>query len=130
VTTPLDAQQSALLDADGPTRYRHWLERCAATGLVWGLQGEDGWALVGDEDGKVHFPVWPDAAFASACAMDDWSAYAPQSIPLAEFLGALLPNLAEQEWGLAVFPGPEGRGVHLTSDELRRDLEDEMTRQP
>ena len=127
---PLDTQQFALLDADGPARYRHWLERCADTGLVWGLRGEDGFAVVGDEEGKVHLPVWPDSPFAAACATDDWSSYAPDSIALAEFLSAWLPNLAEQGWGVAVFPGPEGRGVHLSSDELRADLEDEMSRHP
>lgn len=130
MATKLDARQEALLREDGPARYRHWLERCADTGVVWGLRDADGWALVGDDDGKVHFPVWPDEAFAAACAVDAWSEHEPGSITLAEWLSAWLPNLAAQEWGVAVFPGPEGRGVHVTSDELRSDLEDEMTRHP
>ena len=28
MATPLDARQEALLREDGPSRYRHWLERC------------------------------------------------------------------------------------------------------
>ena len=39
-------------------------------------------------------PFWSDRAYAAQCAGGEWAAYAPSSIPLAEFLLEWLPGMA------------------------------------
>ena len=90
---------------------------------LWGLRDEEGWATVGDEGGAVFLPLWPHAELAALCATDSWEAYRPEPIRLVELLAAWLPSLAEEGWGIAVFPTPAMAGAHVPSDELRADLE-------
>ena len=125
---PLDPRIAEVLALDPAGRYQHFLERCAATERLFGLRDEEGWAMVGDGEGGVFLPVWPEAELATLCATGEWGEYAPATIPLVEWLSAWLPNLAEEGWGVAVAPAPEGQGVHTTADELRTDLERELRR--
>ncbi|RKR80016.1 uncharacterized protein DUF2750 [Mucilaginibacter gracilis] len=69
-------------------KYKLFIERVAATKLVWGLMNKQGWAnsTVNDDDETDVIPFWSDRAFAKACARDDWRGYTATEIPLAEFL--------------------------------------------
>jgi hypothetical protein len=69
-------------------KYKLFIETVVNTGLVWGLQNEDGWASSYSneyEDVEV-LPFWSHSAYAKACSSNDWENYKPTSIPLAEFL--------------------------------------------
>jgi hypothetical protein len=123
VSDDLSPAHAAVLALPPVERYQHLLERCAATERLWGLRDEEGWAMVGDAEGGVFFPVWPERELAEVCATGEWEQYGPSAIPLVEWLNAWLPNLAGEGWGVAVFPGPQGDGVHASADELRVDLE-------
>jgi hypothetical protein len=117
------AQRDDLLALGGEERYRYAVTRCVADEELWGLRDEEGWATVGDENGRVYLPLWPHAELAALCATESWGAYAPEAIRLVELLAAWLPSLAEEGWGIAVFPTPAMAGVHVASDQLRADLE-------
>nr|WP_294944590.1 DUF2750 domain-containing protein [uncultured Mucilaginibacter sp.] len=68
--------------------YQLFIEKVAASKLVWGLKDKKGWAnssSAGDEEVDV-IPFWSERAYAKACARDDWKDYTPTEIPLAYFL--------------------------------------------
>lgn len=117
------AQQESLLALGAEERYRYAVTQALAAEELWGLRDEEGWATVGDEGGAVFLPLWPHAELAALCATDSWEPYRPEPISLVELLAAWLPSLAEEGWGIAVFPTPAMAGAHVPSDELRADLE-------
>ena len=117
------SKQDELLALEAEARYRYALKQAVAGEELWGLRDDEGWATVGDEGGAVYLPLWPHGEIAALCATDAWAAYRPEPIRLAELLAAWLPSLAEEGWGIAVFPTPAMAGVHVGSDELRGDLE-------
>lgn len=124
VGTPLSpARRDDLLALGAEERYRYTVAQAVSGEQLWGLRDEEGWATVGDEEGGVFLPLWPHAELAALCATETWAAYRPEPIRLVELLAAWLPSLGEEGWGIAVFPTSSMSGVHVTSDELRSDLE-------
>lgn len=79
-------------------KYNLFIERTAASKLVWGLKNKEGWAnsTANDDEETDVVPFWSDRAYAKACARDDWKGYLPVSIPLAEFLESWCTGMAEQ----------------------------------
>ena len=121
---PLDpARQDDLLALGAEERYGYAVRQAVSAEALWGLRDEEGWATVGDESGAVFLPLWPHAELATLCATEAWAGYRPEAIPLVELLAAWLPSLAEEGWGIDVFPTPAMAGVHVSSDDLRGDLE-------
>jgi hypothetical protein len=79
--------------------YRSFIEKTAASKLVWGLADKKGWAnshSAEDEDINV-VPLWSERSLAKICAKDDWRGYTPTEIPLAEFLESWCIELADNE---------------------------------
>jgi hypothetical protein len=107
-------------------RYGLFLQLTADWEEAWGLHSADGWVLSSGEDGRDVFPLWPHPAFAEACARGSWEGTSPEAVPLDELLDDLLPLLAEDGIRVAIFPSPEGEGVLVTPEELRRDLKAEL----
>ncbi len=78
-------------------RYQQFIERVAATKLVWALMSKQGWAnshAQHDEEVGV-VPFWADRALAKVCARDDWRSFVPTEIPLADFLENWCVGMAE-----------------------------------
>lgn len=109
----------------GPQRYAYFIERVVETGTVWSLY-RNGWALAKKEDGTLVFPLWPDSEFATICADYEWTGYAPQSFPLDELVGGLLPQLVQDGIATGVFYTPGARDVMPSAALLLRDLEDAL----
>jgi hypothetical protein len=83
--------------ANTESQYQLFIEKTAATKLVWGLLSKEGWAnshSTDDEEVNV-VPFWSDRALAKACARDDWRNFSPTSIPLAEFLESWCVGMAD-----------------------------------
>jgi len=74
--------------AEVEAKYILFIERVAATKLVWALKSKDGWANSHSSDSEdiTVVPFWSDRALAKICARDDWRGYLPVEIPLADFL--------------------------------------------
>ena len=69
------------------SKYQLFVEKTAATKMVWGLMSKEGWANShsnNDEDVDV-IPFWSDRAYAKACARDDWRGFTPTAIPWLNF---------------------------------------------
>ena len=81
------------------SKYNQFIERVAATKLVWGLKSKTGWAnseSAEDEEVSV-IPFWSERAYAKVCARDDWKSYSPTEVPLAIFLEDWCIGMAENE---------------------------------
>lgn len=79
--------------------YELFIEKVAASKLVWGLKDKKGWANSSSaEDEAVDvIPFWSDRAYAKASARDDWKDYTPTEIPLAFFLEEWCVGMAEND---------------------------------
>lgn len=80
------------------SKYKLFIERVAASKLVWGLKNKKGWANAesnGDEEIAI-IPFWSDRAYAKACAKDDWRDYSATEIPLSEFLESWCVDMADE----------------------------------
>lgn len=77
--------------------YELFIEKVAASKLVWGLQSKKGWANSSSaEDEELNVvPFWSERAYAKACARDDWKDFSPVEIPLAYFLEEWCLGMAE-----------------------------------
>lgn len=85
-----------------------------STDKVWGLKGEDGWAVcesIEFEETDVLLFFATEEAAAKLC-VDEWQAYEPASLTLDEFLQDWLPGMHEDnamvgiQWD-ADLDGPE-----------------------
>ncbi len=122
-----DKERESVTALAGDKRYRYFIKRVVDTGVVWGLW-QNGWALATTESGEQVFPLWPAKEFASACAMGDWSSYAPEEIDLESLIDDLAQRLADSGVLAGVFPTPSEQGVTPELDGLVADLRAEMGR--
>jgi hypothetical protein len=121
-------QFAALLSSDGPARFKHFIGRATDFEVVWGLRNTDGWVSLADDTGARGFPVWPHPDYATACATESWADCLPAKIDVHEFTEEWLPDMAEQQVRIAVFPTPSMKGVWITAEELRHFLTEELRR--
>ena len=87
----------ATLGDNEEANYELFLSQVQQTGQIWGLYGEDGWAIcpsIEFEDTEV-FPFWSDERYAAALCTDEWEGYEPRSISLEDFLSEWLPGIHE-----------------------------------
>ena len=106
-------------------RYVYFLEVVADWEVVWGLY-DDGWAMAGNDDGEIIFPMWPAKEFAELCAIDGWAGFEPKSIPLDEVMEVALPRLQEEGIVLGLFLRPSREGGTRTVEQLLNDLNIEL----
>ncbi|MDT8429773.1 MAG: DUF2750 domain-containing protein [Pseudomonadales bacterium] len=116
---------SSILGQDPEENYDLFVERVSASGQVWGLKAEDGWAVcpsIEFEDTDV-FPFWSDEADAAIHCVDEWDIYTPAPITLADFLGDWLPGMHEDN----AMAGPnwdnEMTGLEIEPKDLAERLE-------
>jgi hypothetical protein len=89
------SQQEEIIES----KYNQFVERVAATKLVWGLKSKTGWANTESaEDEEVSvIPFWSERAYAKICARDDWKTYSPTEVPLSIFLEDWCMGMAEND---------------------------------
>jgi hypothetical protein len=107
-----------------------------ASGLVWGLQSDRGWAVCESEEYEDTdvYPFWSDEAAARVHATGDWSDYRPASLDLDLFIDTWLAGMSEDgvlvgtNWD-ADLSGVEVEPVDLAqallAEELQADHEDD-----
>jgi hypothetical protein len=90
---------------DNPdANYELFIDQVLASGLVWGLKSEDGWAVcpsIEFEETDV-FPFWSNEEDAKVHCSGEWKIYTASSISLEEFLEDWLPGMHEDD----VMAGP------------------------
>lgn len=85
------------LGDDLDANYDRFLEEALATGCVWGLESEEGWAVCPsiENDTLDVMPLWSQPEYAQAHVSGEWSHYQVVPISLEEFLDDWLPGMHE-----------------------------------
>lgn len=119
---------SQILEMNGEERYDYFLGLVGEEREIWILVNtENRFLKIESEDGAIaHLPVWPSAAFAAeyAKASGDLS---PKSISLPDFFKKWVPGLTRDGLEVGVFPGLDDTLWITEPEELKRDLQDEMS---
>jgi hypothetical protein len=118
---------AAVIALPGPKRYEHFIKTVADRRKVWGLY-DNGWALMGDSQGRQLFALWPDPEYALLKATGDWANFVPREIDLDDLLDIRLPEFRANGTGVAVFPVPSGHAVIPTLDEFEAHLREELSK--
>ncbi|MFL0811108.1 MAG: DUF2750 domain-containing protein [Agarilytica sp.] len=103
--------------------YEGFIESAIETGCVWGLEGDDGWALCPSESNSDidTMPLWSDPDKAKLHCKDEWSHYKPVPVSLEELLDEWLPGMHEDvlfvgiDWNEAL-EGEEVEPLDLLED--------------
>ncbi|MFL0800927.1 MAG: DUF2750 domain-containing protein [Agarilytica sp.] len=103
--------------------YERFIVQAIEVGCVWGLEGEEGWALCpsSHNDAIDTMPFWSDPDAAKAHCRDEWSAYKAVPISLEELLDEWLPGMHEDvllvgiDWNNAL-EGEEVEPLDLLED--------------
>lgn len=77
--------------------YDQFIHDALATGCVWGLESDDGWALCpssGNDEIEV-MPLWSQPELAKVHCQQEWATYRPVPISLEELLDEWLPGMHE-----------------------------------
>lgn len=106
-------------------RYDYFIRKVADFEQIWGLN-DNGWALLGDNDGNQILPLWPEKEFAELCAVDQWKNYKPESIELNNFLEKWIPGMINDKTLINIFLIPGANGSVVSPPTLESDLEDEL----
>jgi len=106
-------------------RYDYFIRKVADFEQIWGLN-DNGWALLGDNDGNQILPLWPEKEFAELCAVDQWKNYKPESIELNNFLKKWIPGMINDKTLINIFLTPSANGSVVSPPTLESDLEDEL----
>lgn len=121
-----DEEFESVVGLPANRRYEYLVKRAASHGELWGLSGEGGWVVAADDEGNQHFPVWPHQRFAQALAEGLWEGEKPVSIDIDEWVEAWLPNLERDGMRIAVFQTPDDKGVGVSPERFKTDLEAEL----
>lgn len=100
-----------------------------ASGLVWGLEGGDGWAVCPSEQNAELdvMPFWSQEEFAQRHCEQDWAIYKPVPISLEEFLEDWLPGLHEDLIMVGANWDEDLEGYELEPLDLLEDIEGQMS---
>ncbi|HTN33550.1 MAG TPA: DUF2750 domain-containing protein [Marinobacter sp.] len=121
-------QLTYVLELDGEERYDYFLSAVVEAREIWILinSGNRFLTIVSEDDGDAHVPVWPSSEFAAEYAKgsDDLT---PKSISLPDFLKKWVTGLSKDGLDIGVFPGLD-KTVWITEpNELKKDLQDELS---
>jgi hypothetical protein len=86
---------SSMLGDNFDENYAQFIEDAIATGCVWGLESDEGFALCPsvDNDNRDVLPLWSQPEYAQPHAAGEWAEYRVVPIALEELLEDWLPGM-------------------------------------
>ena len=116
------------LELSGEERYDYFLGQVLETREIWILVNADNRFLkIVSGDGDVEYlPVWPAADFAAKYA-EGSADLSPKVISLPDFFRKWVPGLTRDGLEVGVLPGADQTVWITEPDELKRDLQDELS---
>lgn len=113
------------LEIDSQRRYQQFLSRTIQTNEVWGLVNKDGWCVCPSNDflDTDVMLFWSDRAYANQCAIEEWSNYTPQEIPLTEFIDQWLTGMNEDGLMVGLNWSVQLIGLELEPLKVKADFE-------
>ena len=116
------------LSEDYDVNYQVFIHQGLATGCVWGLESEEGWATcpsVTNDDITV-MPLWSQPEYAQVHCIDEWKHYEPIPISLEEFLEDWLPGMHEDVLMVGVNWNGDLEGHEIEPLDLAEDFDSEL----
>ena len=117
------------LSDDFDENYDRFVAEVAENGIVWGLEGEDGFAVcpsLRHEDTDV-MPFWSNQALAEAVCVDESAVYKPVAIDLEEFVDDWLPGMHEDIIIVGVNWNEDLEGAEEEPLDLLEDIDEELS---
>ncbi|RYY98944.1 MAG: DUF2750 domain-containing protein [Chitinophagaceae bacterium] len=107
-----------------PNLHPVFVARIIETGVVWALRSDEGFATSeSDEYEDVEvLPFWSEEAAAAALARDEWAGFAPEALPLAEFLEKWLPGLHSEDVVVGIDWDEEMTGTEAEPLDIAREI--------
>ncbi len=121
-------QITQILELNGEERYDYFLSQVVEDREIWILvNSENRFLKIASEDGDLeHLPVWPSSDFASEYAKDSGD-LTPKSVSLPDFFKKWVPGLTKDGLDVGVFPGLDKTLWITEPEELKRDLQEELS---
>ena len=113
------------LSDDYDVNYQVFFHHAIATGCVWGLESEEGWATcpsVANEEITV-MPLWSQPEYAKLHCVDEWACYEPIPISLEEFLEDWLPGMHDDVMMVGVNWNKDLEGHEVEPLDLAEDFD-------
>lgn len=117
------------LSDDFDENYDRFIVESVENGLVWGLEGADGFAVcpsIKHEETDV-MPFWSTRELAQAVCVDDWVVYKPVAIDMEEFLEEWLPGLHEDVVMVGLNWNEDLEGAEEEPLDLLEDFDEELS---
>lgn len=102
-----------------------FIEDALATGCVWSLEGDEGFALCPSEENNDIdlMPFWSQPEFAQAHCLDEWQKYKVVPVSLEEFLDDWLPGMHEDVLMIGINFNTEMEGVEIEPLDLLEQVD-------
>ena len=112
------------LSSDPQANHERFVREARASGLVWGLQSDQGWAVCesGEYEGTDVYPFWSDEIHARVHCADEWSGYVPASLDLDLFIDTWLAGMSEDGVLVGTNWDAELSGMEVEPDDLAHEL--------
>jgi len=80
-------------------RFEAFIDQVLESEVIWGLSGEDGWAVCdsADFEGRQAIPFFSDEKDAKTLCLAHWPEYKPTPIRFDDFIDAWLHGMHEDE---------------------------------
>lgn len=116
------------LSDDPAENYDRFIVEAVEEGLVYGLEGPEGWALCPSEkyESSEVLPLWSSREFAAVHCREEWADYQPLPIDLEELLDDWLPGMHDDELLVGVNWDENLEGEEFEPMDLLDELEQEM----
>jgi len=117
---------SEMLGDDFDANYEQFLHEAAATGCVWGLESDEGFALCPStiNENRDVLPLWSQPEFAEQHREGEWQEYRVVPIALEELLDDWLPGMHEDLTLVGPNWNPALEGDEVEPLDLLEDFEE------
>jgi hypothetical protein len=107
-----------------PVELTSFVAEAVERGAVWALQNEEGyaWCESEEEDGANALIFWSSPEAAIAVQQSEFTEYAPEELPLSQFLFGWLPGMNDDEVLVGVNWTPQLEGLEVEPDFLQELL--------
>ena len=112
------------LSSDAQSNHERFVREARASGLVWGLKSDQGWAVCesGEYEGTDVYPFWSGESDARRHCSDEWAGYVPASLDLDLFIDTWLAGMSEDGVLVGTNWEQELSGMEVEPDDLAREL--------
>ena len=112
------------IETDAQASHARFVRDVLASGVVWGLKSDHGWAVCDSEEYEDTdvYPFWSDEAQARIHCTDDWADYSPASLDLDLFIDTWLAGMSEDGVLVGTNWDAELSGLEVEPYDLAQEL--------